>query len=494
MKFNKSVDEAAFLRFEPKHVDDKNYLRSAPTKKSIDYAFLKDIAGDYLSGLEKVNQVLGASESLASALAQLKSEYAAIFGAPIVDSMELTEAYQDRVQQVADAVLARGSMTKEEMLSAIENEARYADVAELKFKDTPRSTAWRDFVKDVLTALKGRAKFKRPGVAAAAAERKAQTEKLLSNIASIIDDSFGYAFPDGDPEDYIFPRVLRLGIDNYEIKDWLDKAARKHLHAKSFDDYMGTVYDGLISDNPEMAIDAGLMSNPYTGKPIYTSASIELLMRSNPWRFVDALQNFEVIKLRGVLDVINKNRADTVKAILIALKRDPESNAVKRTVRNLKQAGLDWDELGKIQRSIDPSQLGEELDIRPGDTFNIYGVNEAITGTVLSFDNHNIIIEGASRPLTEAEYQGRKVQLGKPMAGDVKKFKVFVKDPKTGNIKKVNFGEKGMEIKRDDPERRKSFRARHGCGTSRASDRTKAAYWSCRMWSSKPVSKILKGK
>lgn len=96
--------------------------------------------------------------------------------------------------------------------------------------------------------------------------------------------------------------------------------------------------------------------------------------------------------------------------------------------------------------------------------------------------------------MEEAEYHGHQVQLGKPSKGDVKKFRVYVKDPKTGNIKKVNFGDPNMEIKRDDPERRKNFRARHGCGTPRASDRTKAAYWSCRMWSSKPVSKILKGK
>ena len=96
--------------------------------------------------------------------------------------------------------------------------------------------------------------------------------------------------------------------------------------------------------------------------------------------------------------------------------------------------------------------------------------------------------------LNEAEYKGREVSLGKPMKGDTKKYKVYVKDKKTGNVKKVNFGDKGMEIKRDDPKKRKSFRARHGCGTKRASDRTKAAYWSCRMWSSKPVSKILKGK
>lgn len=96
--------------------------------------------------------------------------------------------------------------------------------------------------------------------------------------------------------------------------------------------------------------------------------------------------------------------------------------------------------------------------------------------------------------LTEAEYDGREVELNKPMKGDVRKFKVYVKDPDTGNVKKVNFGDPNMEIKRDDPERRKNFRARHGCGTPRASDKTKAAYWSCKMWSTKSVSDILSGK
>jgi len=96
--------------------------------------------------------------------------------------------------------------------------------------------------------------------------------------------------------------------------------------------------------------------------------------------------------------------------------------------------------------------------------------------------------------LLEAEYKGRDVSLGKPMKGDVKKYKVYVKDKKTGNVKKVNFGDPNMQIRRDNPKARKSFRARHGCGTGRASDRTKAAFWSCKMWSKKPVSKILKGK
>lgn len=90
---------------------------------------------------------------------------------------------------------------------------------------------------------------------------------------------------------------------------------------------------------------------------------------------------------------------------------------------------------------------------------------------------------------TEAEYQGRKVKLGKPFRpkGGQKKFAVYVKNEK-GNVVKVNFGDPGLSIKRDNPERKKAFRARHKC--SQKKDRTSAGYWSCRMWSSKPVSKI----
>lgn len=90
--------------------------------------------------------------------------------------------------------------------------------------------------------------------------------------------------------------------------------------------------------------------------------------------------------------------------------------------------------------------------------------------------------------LNEAEYQGRTVELNKPMKGDVKKYKVYVKNDK-GNVVKVNFGDKNMEIKRDDPERRKSFRARHKCDNP--GPKWKARYWSCKFWSNTPVSDLL---
>jgi hypothetical protein len=99
------------------------------------------------------------------------------------------------------------------------------------------------------------------------------------------------------------------------------------------------------------------------------------------------------------------------------------------------------------------------------------------------------MIEIMEPGLNEAEYQGRKVQLGKPSRGDSKKFKVYVKNDK-GNVVKVNFGhggtsakkagQKTMRIRKSDPARRRSFRARHRCQT--AKDRTTARYWSCRNW------------
>jgi len=81
--------------------------------------------------------------------------------------------------------------------------------------------------------------------------------------------------------------------------------------------------------------------------------------------------------------------------------------------------------------------------------------------------------------LDEAKYQGREVPLGKPMAGDVKKSKVYVRGPK-GNVVKVNFGQKGMKIKKSNPGRRSNFRARHNCDNP--GPRHKARYWSCRAW------------
>jgi hypothetical protein len=85
--------------------------------------------------------------------------------------------------------------------------------------------------------------------------------------------------------------------------------------------------------------------------------------------------------------------------------------------------------------------------------------------------------------LSEAEYKGREVQLNKPKRGGSKKFYVYVKNPKTGKIKKVSFGAQGggqnLAVKFNEPGARASFAARHQC--SKKTDKTTPGYWSCRI-------------
>tara|TARA_R100000008_G_scaffold77190_1_gene57497 strand:- start:136 stop:621 length:486 start_codon:yes stop_codon:yes gene_type:complete len=105
-------------------------------------------------------------------------------------------------------------------------------------------------------------------------------------------------------------------------------------------------------------------------------------------------------------------------------------------------------------------------------------VKEEVQNLMLESAYYEHLAEGET--LEEAEYQGRKVTLNKPMKGDVKKSKVYVRDPKTGNVKKVNFGDPNMKIRKSNPKARKSFRARHNC--KNPGPKTKARYWSCKAW------------
>jgi len=123
-------------------------------------------------------------------------------------------------------------------------------------------------------------------------------------------------------------------------------------------------------------------------------------------------------------------------------------------------------------------KLGLDENIEEYDVENYYDLKEFIH-----------FLKNMKEDINEAEYQGRNVKLNKPMRGDVKKFKVYVKNPK-GNVVKVNFGhggtsakkagEKTMQIQKDIPSRRKAFRARHNCDTP--GPRHKARYWSCKAW------------
>lgn len=120
-------------------------------------------------------------------------------------------------------------------------------------------------------------------------------------------------------------------------------------------------------------------------------------------------------------------------------------------------------------------EVGDILEVEIGD--------EVVETVITAIDNGDYICEtdnDSGMSLLEAEYHGRKVRLGKPMPGDVKKSKVYVRNPKTGKVIKVNFGDPNMRIKKSNPARRKSFRARHNCANP--GPRTKARYWSCSKW------------
>jgi len=145
---------------------------------------------------------------------------------------------------------------------------------------------------------------------------------------------------------------------------------------------------------------------------------------------------------------------------------------------------LEYIEQAELDASSDHIESGDDfvLELAEDTAFETYVIESWDDCILLAADSTALdLLEqfGCKFGLEEAKYQGRTVSLGKPMAGDVKKSKVYVKKP-NGNIVKVNFGDKKLSIKKHIPARRKSFRARHNCANP--GPRWKARYWSCRAW------------
>jgi len=161
--------------------------------------------------------------------------------------------------------------------------------------------------------------------------------------------------------------------------------------------------------------------------------------------------------------------------------------------RDLRKVKSELEKIGVTDmpksRSVAEYEARRELRRRKNESVESSSNNSSITESKIQevtfddddkfFEEYGVMWFNEDDTIDEAEYQGRKVKLGKPMAGDVKKFKVYVKNPK-GNVVKVNFGQKGAKIKKSNPDRRRSFRARHNCDNP--GPRHKARYWSCRKW------------
>jgi hypothetical protein len=180
--------------------------------------------------------------------------------------------------------------------------------------------------------------------------------------------------------------------------------------------------------------------------------------------------------------------ADNVVAALVADVEDSQSVSKKNDtehdigIADLEQKVQDLtNELNKLKQQKESTMRIDDI------------INEEITLTEeITLEDHEDFHEHfgylafCEDGLFEAEYQGRTVKLNKPMQGDTKKFKVYVKNPK-GNVVKVNFGHGGtsakgktMKIRKSNPKARKSFRARHNC--ENPGPKHKARYWSCRKW------------
>jgi hypothetical protein len=136
-----------------------------------------------------------------------------------------------------------------------------------------------------------------------------------------------------------------------------------------------------------------------------------------------------------------------------------------------------------VNEQYDVDKKGPSMT--PGQKMDIDKRNKRFKTPPCAIDNKEV-----EMPEDYSISEEKTPKLNKPMKGDVKKFKVYVKNEK-GNVVKVNFGDKNMEIKRDDPKRRKNFRARHSCDDN-PGPKTKARYWSCQMWrGDKSVSQML---
>jgi hypothetical protein len=189
-----------------------------------------------------------------------------------------------------------------------------------------------------------------------------------------------------------------------------------------------------------------------------------------------------VAKAQGVAEGFNKNVVKSVK--------------VGNFRHDLVNTGMGWqvriyngDELYDTGLSKNSEQKGlAALDDSVAYTKKQLNIkDQGVAGSQLEETYHDDdeffeaygVMEYSDEMINEAEYQGRKVTLNKPMQGDVKKFKVYTKNPK-GNVVKVNFGDPNSTIKKNNPARRKSFRARHNCDNP--GPKTGARYWSCRKW------------
>ena len=314
-----------------------------------------------------------------------------------------------------------------------------------------------------------------PEISQAIIQRKADLEKE-AKAAGIKEDSFqiGDAFGISFSEDHeIATEIVDILEDGIVIE--LDDTALEMLTNEGLAFLEGEV----VTEEKQKGVDGKACWKGYKrmgtkqkgGKTVDNCVKVsESLDEAKSY---GTLSSDVLRKLYGAYqetsDGVEQHRdQEGAKRIYDALKAVADENGAQSELRSLMNAAS--------------HSAHMDFDTNPGDFKNWFTyVGDLLQGLIRIHDEkeQEPDTELDDSINTEAKYQGREVPLGKKMAGDVKKSKVYVRKP-NGNIVKVNFGDKKMRIKKSNPARRKSFRARHNC--KNPGPRWKARYWSCRSW------------
>ena len=309
----------------------------------------------------------------------------------------------------------------------------------------------------------------------------------------------------------VSPQIAQKALDMYNKKKTsADKSKFQMKIATSYRDLLQGLKES-INEQPEHEITVG----DYTTKFFYMCGSAQKVMKQN----ADKEGAEELTRMQDDFYKLEKEVMDAGEAT--DEQKEQARNMYNKIMQKAGEVGLADDIDDYMKMHIDSIEKGDpklgfgRTDIKESLWANIHkkrqrikkgsgekmrkpGDKGAPTPTQLKrakgegYKNFSQFqLKNSWGEVSEAsEYQGKKVELNNPTRGDVKKYKVYVKNDK-GNVVKVEFGDPNMEIKRDDPARRKSFRARHNCDNP--GPKYKARYWSCKFWSAKSVTDLMKG-
>ena len=258
----------------------------------------------------------------------------------------------------------------------------------------------------------------------------------------------------------------QMWYDEQDLYDYLksDHIPKKY-HKKFYKDIQRR-FKGVKESNESVKEAYVVLHSPKKGvKPVTTAAYTD---KKDAEKWAKDLGGITMIVKRNIKGMVNEVKEPEVITQLRKIVKNKQNDLIKDT-KSGKKVRVDMNSANLMVQVYDAlkQQSNKNKFVKSGITMMGH-----MAYKLMKKENTSEVIE-------EAEYQGRKVELNKPMQGDSKKFKVYVKNAK-GNVTVVHFGQKGMVIKKDNPKARKSFRARMNCDNP--GPKWKANYWSCRKW------------